>query len=317
MIALWIILGVLAFAVVATLLTAYICFRMAFYVKEKHIVAADEYPIPPGEEYEPFREQMVEWMKQTKQLPYEEIWITSFDGLKLYGKYYEYAPGAPVELMFHGYRGSGERDLCGGVLRCFALERNVLIVDQRACGHSDGNVITFGIYEHRDCLSWLDYAMQRFGDRQKIMLTGISMGASTVLIASGYDLPDNVVCILGDCGFSSAREIIKSVIRGMKLPADLLYPFVRLGARLFAGFDLEETSPMEALKRVKVPVIFFHGGKDDFVPSWMSEKMYGACPTRKQLYIVPDADHGLSYPMDMEGYVRAATEFFAPELSAR
>ena len=309
MTALWIILGVLAFAVVATLLTAYICFRMAFYVKEKHIVAADEYPIPPGEEYEPFREQMVEWMKQTKQLPYEEIWITSFDGLKLYGKYYEYAPGAPVELMFHGYRGSGERDLCGGVLRCFALERNVLIVDQRACGHSDGNVITFGIYEHRDCLSWLDYAMRRFGDRQKIMLTGISMGASTVLIASGYDLPDNVVCILGDCGFSSAREIIKSVIHGMKLPADLLYPFVRLGAKLFGKFDPDETSALEMVKKTKKPVFFIHGEEDDFVPCQMSKDMYEVCTAPKRLVITPKACHGTAYMVDTDLYFRELRDF--------
>ena len=116
-----IVLCILAALAAAVLLAAYICFRMAFYVKEKKIIGPDEYPIPPGKEYEPFRDEMVGWMKKTNALPREEIYITSHDGLRLYGKLYEYSPDAPLEIMFHGYRGSGERALCGGVQRCFDL----------------------------------------------------------------------------------------------------------------------------------------------------------------------------------------------------
>lgn len=305
----WIILGALAALGVIVLLVAFVCFRMAFYVKEKKIFGPEEYPIPPGREYAPFREEMVGWMKKTNAMEKEEVWITAFDGLKLYGKYFEYAPGAPLEIMFHGYRGSAERDLCGGVHRCFDLARNVLIVDQRASGHSGGNVITFGIHEHRDALSWLDYAVNRFGPRQKIILTGISMGASTVLLTAQYDLPENVVCILGDCGFTSARAIIKKVIRDMKLPADLAYPFVRLGARLFGRFDPDEFSALEAVKKAKVPIIFIHGGADGFVPCYMSEDMYRACASKKRLVLVPEADHGAAFLRGREQYFRELHEF--------
>lgn len=297
----WILCGIATAALLA-LLTAYICFRMAFYVKEKTIIGENEYPIPPGEEFEPYRDEMVGWMKKTNALEKEEVWITSFDGLKLYAKYFEYAPGAPLEIMFHGYRGSGERDLCGGVQRCFDLGRNVLIVDQRASAHSDGNVITFGICEHRDALAWLDYAVKRFGPEQKIILTGISMGASTVLLCAGYELPSNVVCILGDCGFTSAKDIITQVINGMKLPGKLLYPFVRLGAKLFGGFDPDETSALESVKKATVPIIFIHGAADDFVPAEMSARMYEVCPTEKQLVMVPGAGHGAAYLMGREQY---------------
>ena len=238
--------------------------------------------------------------------------ITSFDGLTLRGKYYEFAPGAPIELMFHGYRGSSERDLSGGVQRCFALGRSALIVDQRCSGTSEGSVITFGVREHRDCLSWVDFMVKRFGPEVKIILTGISMGASTVVMAAGRELPDNVIGVLADCGFCSAREIILEVIRQMGLPPKLGYPFVKLGAKLFARFDLEEYSPMEALKTTTKPIIFFHGGADDFVPCWMSEKMYEACPTRKRLVVIPGAGHGLAFPVDQEGYLKAAGEFFDP-----
>ena len=307
--ALWIALAARAALAALALLTAYICFRMAFYVKKKTIIGKDEYPIPPGEEYEPYREEMVGWMKKTNALEKEEIWITSFDGLPLYAKYYEYAPGAPLELMFHGYRGSGERDLCGGVQRCFQLGRNVLIVDQRASAHSGGNVITFGVLEHRDALAWLDYAVKRFGPEQKIILTGISMGASTVLLCAQYDLPKNVVCILGDCGFTSAKEIIMDVIAGMKLPPKLMYSFVKLGARLFGKFDLEETSALEAVAKSKVPIIFIHGAADDFVPADMSQRMYEACPAVKRLVMVEGAGHGAAFLMGREQYYRELHAF--------
>ena len=307
--ALWICLAVLGGLASLALLTAYICFRMAFYVKKKTVIGPNEYPIPPGEEYEPYRDEMVGWMKKTNAMEKEEIWITSFDGLPLYAKYYEYAPGAPLELMFHGYRGSGERDLCGGVQRCFDLGRNVLIVDQRASAHSGGNVITFGIHEHKDALAWLDYAVKRFGPEQRIILTGISMGASTVLLCARYDLPENVVCILGDCGFTSAKEIIMDVIAGMKLPPKLMYPFVKLGARLFGHFDLEETSALEAVAKSKVPIIFIHGAADDFVPAEMSKRMYDACPAVKHLVMVPGAGHGAAFLLGREQYYRELHAF--------
>jgi pimeloyl-ACP methyl ester carboxylesterase len=195
------------------------------------------------------------------------------------------------------------------VQRCFDLGRNVLIVDQRAAAHSDGNVITFGIYEHRDALAWLDYAVKRFGPEQKIILTGISMGASTVLLCAQYDLPKNVVCILGDCGFTSAREIIMEVIRAMKLPAKLLYPFVKLGAKLYGHFDPDETSALESVKKSKVPIIFIHGAADDFVPAHMSRSMYEACPAVKHLVMVDGAGHGAAFLVGREQYFRELRQF--------
>ena len=308
MILIWILLALGAL----TLLAAYLCYRMAFYSAPRKPAREDVIEIPEGEIYEVFRPAMEAWGRETRAMAHEDMEITSFDGLTLRGKYYEFAPGAPIELMFHGYRGSSERDLSGGVQRCFALGRSALIVDQRCSGTSEGSVITFGVREHRDCLSWVDFMVKRFGPEVKIILTGISMGASTVVMAAGRELPDNVIGVLADCGFCSAREIILEVIRQMGLPPKLGYPFVKLGAKLFARFDLEEYSPMEALKTVTKPIIFFHGGADDFVPCWMSEKMYEACPTRKRLVVIPGAGHGLAFPVDQEGYLKAAGEFFDP-----
>jgi pimeloyl-ACP methyl ester carboxylesterase len=211
--------------------------------------------------------------------------------------------------MFHGYRGSAQRDLCGGVQRCFALGRSALIVDQRACGKSGGNVIGFGILESKDCPVWVDCILREIDPDARIILTGISMGASTVVMAAAQPLPPNVVGVLADCGYTSAREIIKTVIRGMKLPADLLYPFVRLGARLFGHFDPDETSPLAAAKQCRLPIIFFHGQADDFVPCKMGMECHDACPTEKKLFVCKGAGHGLSYITETDQCKKMLKEF--------
>ena len=303
-------------AVVAVLLAvllggAYLCYRMAFHVTEKQKRENAARELPPGKEYEPFYPQMNRWAEERRALTYQEFTVTSFDGLKLRAKYYECNPGAPVELMFHGYRGTAERDLGGGIQRCFSLGWNVFIVDQRtACG-SEGKTITFGVNESRDCLTWVDFMVEHFGPEVKIVLTGISMGASTVLMAAGRALPPNVVGVLADCGYSTAQGIIKKVIRQMKLPADLLYPLVRLGADLYGQFNLEEDSPLAAMKRCRLPVIFFHGEEDDFVPCDMSRQLYEACTSpRKALITIPGACHGAAYLVDGDRYLRELAAFW-------
>ena len=288
------------------------CFRVAFYAGPRSPEQPDRIETPEGAIYDPYRADMERWILEARAMPKEHFTVRSFDGLTLHGTFYEYAPGATVELMFHGYRGTAERDLSGGVQRCFRLGHSALIVDQRCSGRSEGQVITFGINEHKDCLRWVDFAVKHFGPDVRIILTGISMGAATVMMAAGEPLPENVVGVLADCGYSSPKEIILEVLKQMKLPPKLCYPFVKLAARIYGHFDLEENAPVEAMKRAKVPVIFFHGEADDFVPCDMSRQCFAACASRKKLVTVPGAGHGLSYPMDVEGYLAAVRAFFNP-----
>ncbi len=310
---LWIALSIAALIAVGIFIIAYICFRIAFYVPNRDSDNCEVEIVPKGAIYEPFRESIERWAKETNAMAHEEFSITSFDGLKLYGKYYEYKRGAPIELMFHGYRGTAQRDLSGGVQRCFKLQRNALIVDQRCSQKSEGNVITFGICERKDCLSWIDFMINHFGKDVKIILTGISMGAATVLMATGEPLPKNIIGVLADCGYNSAKDIIKKVIKQMGLPASIGYFFVKLGARIYGHFDLEETSPEAALKNCTVPVIFFHGESDNFVPCDMSRINYEACGSKKKLVTVAGAGHGLSYPVNPEKYLNSLREFFGEE----
>ena len=141
------------------------------------------------------------------------------------------------------------------------------------------------------------------------------MGAATVMIAVGEPLPENVVGVLADCGYTSAKDIIKKVIRDMKLPASILYPFVRLGAIIYGRFDPNKASPKEALRKSKLPIIFIHGDTDAFVPYCMSEKNFAVCASQKKaLVTIEGAGHGLAFPKNEEKYFDALKDFFDPIL---
>ena len=285
------------------------CFYLTFYNPTRTPQRMEADRLPPGEVYAPYHKRMNQWHDQVVAMPHQDMAVTTPDGLTLRGKYYELRPDAPIEILFHGYRGFSERDMCGAVQRCFAVGHNALLVDQRGHGLSDGHVITFGLRESQDVPLWIRAVADRFGKDHPVMLSGISMGATTVLLAAGQRLPDNVIAVLADCGYTRAKDIIKKVIRQLKLPVALVYPFIRLGARVYGGFDPNRVDVPAALARCRVPVIFYHGDTDDFVPCEMSRENYAACPSPKRLVITPGAGHGLCFPADEDGYIAALREF--------
>ena len=311
----WIILiSIVAAAIIFVFGPAAVCYLKVFYAPKRKKHDDDFIDLPPGKSYEPFYPDMIEWTKRARSTPHKKVEMVTFDGLTLRGRYYEVSPNAPIEIMMHGYQGNMERDLSGGVFRAMDIGHNVLAFNHRGCGDSDGNCQTFGIMESRDCRMWIDYVINNINKDAKIILSGVSMGAATAMITSGFDdLPDNVVGIIADCGYTSAKEIVKKVVSDIHLPADFLYPFVKLGAKLFGHFDLDELSPIEQVKKSKIPTIFVHGEIDDLVPTQMSERNYEACaaPVKKLLFI-KDANHGLAFPVAREGYLDALREFFDP-----
>lgn len=110
----WIPLAVFAAAAVLVLGVTCICFFRIFYSFPRKSVK-EEYPTPKGKAYDPHREQIIQWIKEIRGMEHADVSVTSFDGLRLCGKYYEYKKGAPTEILFHGYKGTAERDLCGVV----------------------------------------------------------------------------------------------------------------------------------------------------------------------------------------------------------
>lgn len=298
---------ILAVLLVAVIGVTYVTYRIAFYVPRGY--KEDIFDIPDEEQYRPGRDFMVSIIKEMEAIPCEWVTITADDGTKLWGRYYHVRDGAPLQLQFHGYRGSALRDFCGGNKLVRELGHNSLVVDQRAHGRSGGRTITFGVKERRDCLRWVEYACRRFGEETPVFLSGVSMGAATVLMAAELELPGNIRGIVADSPYSSPEAIIRKVCRDRGFPPRLVFPFLMLGAWMFGGFDLRSASAVEAVRHARVPILLIHGEDDRFVPCDMSREIYDACVSEKQRVTFPDAGHGISYIVDTARYNAAVTAF--------
>ena len=253
-------------------------------------------------------ENIKEAISFVKQAEYEKVTVVSNDGYVLTGKYFHYKDGAPLDIIFHGYRSDAFNDCGVGYKLARGLGHNVLLPDQRGHGESGCNIITFGVNERHDCVTWCNYAKDRF-EGVTIVISGVSMGAATVLMASDLDLPKNVKGIIADCGFSRPIDIILEVGKKKGISDKVALPFVTFAAKLLGGFDIHKTSAVQAVKNAKVPILIVHGDKDKFVPVDMAYKIYDACKSKKQLMIVKDAGHGLSYGLEEELYTKTINDF--------
>lgn len=304
----WIALLIILIFCLIVLTLSYICYRIVFTVDKRKL--SDPHRMLPGEQYAERKNEILPLVDSALAIPYTDVWLTSHDGRRLHAAYYEFQAGAPTEIMCHGYQSIALRDFCGGLQMALNVGHNVLLIDQRAHGQSEGRCLTFGILERQDCLAWANYLCRKNGAEVPIILVGVSMGAATVLMASSLDLPHNVVGILADSGYTSPKEIICKVITDRRLPPSLVYPFVRLGATLFGGFRLEECNAPDALRNCKIPVLFIHGEDDRFVPCEMTHLNYAACASEKTLLTIPNAGHGLGCLVDKRRYNAAVKKFF-------
>lgn len=286
---------------------SFIAYRLVFHVPKNHV--EDVYDIPKGEQYSNGRDKMIALIKEIDELPYERVYTQSIDGKKLSAKYYHVKDDAALQIIFSGYKGSSVRDCCGGNKLARDAELNTLMVDMRAHGMSEGNTITFGIKERYDCISWINYAISRFGKDVVIYLSGVSMGAATVLMATKLGMPKNVRGITADCPFSTPSAVIKAVCKDMGYPPKLIYPFIYLGALLFGHFNLNAANASEAVKHTDVPILLMHGEDDRIVPCGMSKEIYDNCGGYAELHTFPNAAHAISYIADPERYKQTVLAF--------
>ncbi len=242
------------------------------------------------------------------EIPFETISVTSFDGLTLRGKFHKIENSKKAVIIFHGYKSSIDKDASIIAKHCYEKGFNVIAVNQRGHGESDGSSITFGIKERFDCRSWANRVTELLGDDTEILLYGISMGGATVMMASSLEMP-GVKGIISDCGFSSPQEMLRSVLEAKGAPTDKVYPLLRLSARVFAGFDPNETSAEKELSKSNLPITIIHSDGDKFVPCEMGKKCYLAASSKnKKLIIIEKAGHALSYFYDNEKYISAVDD---------
>ncbi len=250
--------------------------------------------------------------------PHNDVWQTSFDGLKLHATYFpaqDQQGRQKLVICFHGYTSQGMSDYIG--LSDYYQKRGfaMLLPDARAHGASEGEYIGFGCLDRQDALGWVRWAVEELGEETEILLHGTSMGAATLLMLSGLSLPEQVKGIVSDCGFTSPKEVFTHVLHSMyHLPAFPLIPGADLVNRKLAGYGMDECNAKREVEKAEVPILFIHGGNDTFVPCSMCDEIYEHCGSKKRKLIIEGAAHAESYYKDMESYEEALTEFIGEVL---
>ncbi len=242
--------------------------------------------------------QAQKWMKTTL---YEDVYIKSFDGLKLHA--YKVPNGGSNKwcIIAHGYMASG-LDLIVEAKAFYELGFNLLMLDLRGHGKSEGSYIGMGWHDRLDVKKWIEYIVNENGN-SSIILYGVSMGATTVMMVLGEQLPSNVRLAIEDCGYNSIKEEVEYLVNFMfGLPAWPIVSAANLITKLRAGFFLGDGNCVEQLKKNKLPVLFIHGDSDTFVPTSNLEKLFKASNGPKEKLIIENASHAKSLVMDFDLY---------------
>lgn len=257
------------------------------------------------EQFLPIMKERRAWLDTQ---PTEKASITSFDGLRLSATVFPAAePSDKTVICFHGYTSSSLQEFASYAPFYHEMGFNMVMPDARAHGESDGEYIGFGNLDRFDCQDWVNWARQHFGG--EIYLHGISMGAATVLMASGFDMP-HVQAIVADCGFTCAWDIFSTVLKkDYHMPAFPIIPMADRICKKHAGYGFRDCVATEEVAKTKIPILFIHGDEDDFVPACMGRRNFEACASDKRLLIIPGAGHAESYHVDPALYEATVREF--------
>lgn len=245
------------------------------------------------------------WLKdKEKKNLTEEVYIKSYDNLKLNGLLIKHKKHKGIMIIFHGYRSNATKNLFLSYYKYYEEGYSIILVNQRASSKSEGKYITFGIKERKDVISWVNYVNNRFKGKD-VILAGISMGASSVLMScKELEEKNNVKLIIADCGYVSAYDEIKYFYKKFShLSGKVLIPIINFWCKLIGKFNLKDGNTIEALIGCNIPIIFIHGSSDTIVPTDNSIINYDVYNGKKDILIVDNANHGLSYFCDSEDYL--------------
>ena len=278
--------AIIAAAVTFTFTVAFILKKM-FLGTDIHVFGGDADP------------EDKDWLEKNG---YKRTYLISRDGYCLHGLIIDNG-SADWAVLAHGYDADA-KSMAGYARRFVEKGFSVLMPDQRGYGRSGDNETTMG---HLECYDMIDWSNKLINERnaKNITLFGVSMGAATVMLCADKKLPEQVRCIVEDCGYSSIREEFEHNMRQvMNLPP---YPFlwaVDIITRISKGWSiLRDADCVKAVKKAGVPMLFIHGEDDDFVPYSMHRKLYDACRRKdKEKLTVKGAKHTEACVIDPETY---------------
>lgn len=303
-----ILVGILLFAVLLVACSVFVSeylFKIIIYRQKKSSSQKDIDAVASWYRHYPIAKEGRRWLEN---MPYINVYIKSFDGLRLYGALLENYSDKIV-ICVHGFTGSGKKDFASLAQAYYKNGYNVLLVDNRAHGQSEGKYVGFGVLDRFDLRNWVKYVINRFGSNVQVFLHGISMGAATVLMASSI-MPKNVRGIIADCGFTSVYEIFEYVLkRDYHLPKFPIIYLTNIMSKIRAGYGYKDVNTTAEIARSDIPILFIHGENDEFVPLWMTMKNYSHCKAYKELFIVRESEHAESHYIDKKGYERRILTF--------
>jgi hypothetical protein len=242
-----------------------------------------------------------------------KVTITSEEGFTLAGHtYLQEDETNQWAVLAHGYQGT-EEGMHPTARHYYEAGFNILTFDQRAMDESEGGYITMGIKESDDLILWLEALLTK-RPNSEIVTHGVSMGAATVLMASGQaNFPDAVKAVIADCGYSSVWGVFESELyQRFELPD---FPFLHMAGLVGiprAGINIfsEEGDVVSYTSQSETPTLFIHGTADDFVPYPMVYDLYQAHPgDAKELYSVEGAGHAEAQYMNPSDYFQKIFNF--------
>lgn len=257
-----------------------------------------------------------DWRDWADSQDFESWQMESFDGLNLQGYFLEAEEPTNKTVVFaHGYLGRARDMALFGQYYYEELGYNMFTADSRGHWLSEGDYIGFGWHDRLDYVAWIDYIIEKLGEDTEIVLHGVSMGAATVLMTTGEELPDNVKLAVADSPYSSVYELFEYQLdRMFHLPSFPVLPTTGLVTNYKAGYNFKEASALEQVKKAEIPILYIHGGSDTFVPTEMTEKLHENTKSESEMMIVPEASHGESIVLDREGYIETLNQFLNKHL---
>lgn len=252
-------------------------------------------------EYRRNKKQMLEFFEKFKSQKFEEVEIKSYDGLTLKGDLLKKGECTKTIIFFHGYRSSAKNDFSQMLDFYKKMDYNLLFVNQRSHGKSKGRLITFGIREKYDVASWVEFLKDKL-KQNEIVLVGMSMGASTVLMASNIVDKSIVKGIIADCGFDNVYGILQSVVRKLWVPFKFSMWCLDFYCRVFLKVEIKNESTENAVSRTEIPILYIHGTSDGFVPCQMTENNYNSTSSDAGVLFIENASHAGAYLTDKRRY---------------
>ncbi len=257
-----------------------------------------------------------DWRQWMNEQQFEAWEMSSFDDLTLQGYFLEAKhPTNKTVLLVHGYLGRGKDMGLYGQYYYDELGYNLLTVDLRGHGQSEGDYIGFGWHDRLDLLGWIDLIVEKRGNDAEIILHGTSMGAAAVLMASGEGLSHHVKAIVADSPYTNVYDLFAYQMKRMyHLPAFPVLPSTSFVAKLRAGYSFNEASACEQVKKATVPILYIHGNEDTFVPAEMAIELYENTKSEAKLWLVNEAKHVEAFAVEKDEYVERLNQFLNDHL---